>query len=52
MDMTNISKNMRIFAGFANTIKALNILITIIKILAISFIAVQAILILKERNFD
>ena len=52
MDMTNISKNMKIFSGFSNTIKALNILITIIKILAISFIALQAILIFKEKGFN
>lgn len=49
MELVNLMKNVKVFSGFANVIRALSVMIRIVQALAICFIALQAVLILKER---
>lgn len=50
MELANLLKNVKIFAGFANAVRALSVMIRVVQALAICFIALQAVLILKDRD--
>ncbi|HIU68902.1 MAG: hypothetical protein KH282_01465 [Clostridiales bacterium] len=50
MELANLLKNVKIFAGFANVVRVLSVMIRIVQALAICFIALQAVLILKDHD--
>lgn len=50
MELANLLKNVKIFAGFANVVRVLSVMIRVVQALAICFIALQAVLILKDRD--
>lgn len=50
MELANLLKNVKIFAGFANAVRVLSVMIRVVRALAICFIALQAVLILKDRD--
>lgn len=50
MELANLLKNVKIFAGFTNVVRVLSVMIRIVQALAICFIALQAVLILKDHD--